>query len=238
MPYRFLDKDSRFRKYQWITAQVTKAKNDSRPESFRLDLDSIRIATPVLSTSNLWLERKRIVGPLESPSLCALQSAQRENRDAPTLGFFKPKRIKRLNIKPDSREWTEAELARLRQYPLFGRAPAKALEKIPYTFKYEFDCHDPACGGHELSCLDWEIGQSFRAWSRRYSDGWEEKLRQRYELEMILRFDTHFFVGTIHQHPNSWIIVGLFYPPKPSMPPEPHRVQAIDSIKATQASLF
>jgi hypothetical protein len=32
--------------------------------------------------------------------------------------------------------------------------------------------------------------------------------------------DTHFYVGTIHQYPNAWIIVGLFYPPKPKSRPE------------------
>jgi hypothetical protein len=26
--------------------------------------------------------------------------------------------------------------------------------------------------------------------------------------------DTHFYVGNIHQHPDNWPIVGLFYPPK------------------------
>jgi len=31
---------------------------------------------------------------------------------------------------------------------------------------------------------------------------------------MIDRFETHFFVGTIHRYPASWIIVGLFYPPR------------------------
>ena len=30
---------------------------------------------------------------------------------------------------------------------------------------------------------------------------------------MINDRDTHFYVGTIHQHPKEWIIVGLFYPP-------------------------
>jgi hypothetical protein len=35
---------------------------------------------------------------------------------------------------------------------------------------------------------------------------------------MIEKFDTHFFVGTVHQHPQNWIIVGLFYPPK--QPPD------------------
>ena len=36
------------------------------------------------------------------------------------------------------------------------------------------------------------------------------------KLKMIQKNDTHFFVGTVHQHPGSWIIVGLFYPPKQS----------------------
>ena len=43
-----------------------------------------------------------------------------------------------------------------------------------------------------------------------------QKFRQKYETEMINRFDTHFFVGNMHQHPGTWIIVGLFYPPRQS----------------------
>jgi hypothetical protein len=30
---------------------------------------------------------------------------------------------------------------------------------------------------------------------------------------MIEKYDTHFYVGTVHRHPHIWIIVGLFYPP-------------------------
>lgn len=33
--------------------------------------------------------------------------------------------------------------------------------------------------------------------------------------------DTHFYVGTIHQHPKEWIIVGLFYPMKEKEKPMP-----------------
>ena len=36
---------------------------------------------------------------------------------------------------------------------------------------------------------------------------------------MIEKFDTHFYVGTVHRNPKSWIIVGLFYPPKPATTP-------------------
>ncbi len=211
VPYRFLEEDKRFRKYQWIELSAAKA-NDSRPESFQPDLDSIRIVSAPLSTDADWKARKDIISRLQAPSLCWLQK-ERDKNHFPTLGFFKPREIRRLIIEADARTWTQEELARLRQYSLFGNAPAQELEKIPFKFKYHFVCHEVDCKGHELSCLDWEMGQSYRKWARKYPN-WQEPFRQRYEREMIERFDTHFFVGTVHLHPGAWIIVGLFYPPK------------------------
>ena len=35
---------------------------------------------------------------------------------------------------------------------------------------------------------------------------------------MIRKFDTHFYVGTVREHPAEWIIVGLFYPPRVEAP--------------------
>ena len=59
------------------------------------------------------------------------------------------------------------------------------------------------------------MGESGRRWRQDYGEGgWEAAFRQKYEQEMMERFDTHFYVGTLHQFPNAWIIVGLFYPPK------------------------
>ena len=45
-----------------------------------------------------------------------------------------------------------------------------------------------------------------------WREGVEAAFKKRYEKEMIERFDTHFYVGTLHQYPDTWIIVGLFYP--------------------------
>jgi hypothetical protein len=39
-----------------------------------------------------------------------------------------------------------------------------------------------------------------------YGDDWEVKFR---ETEMIEKNDTHF---NLHQFPNAWIVIGLFYP--------------------------
>ena len=64
------------------------------------------------------------------------------------------------------------------------------------------------------------MSQSFRKWRSEYGPHWEEKFRTRYEHDMIDRFDTCFFAGTMHQHPNNWLIVGLWYPLKRDELPE------------------
>jgi hypothetical protein len=165
VPYRFLDQDQRFRKYQWVEVKTTKA-SDPRPESFNPDLDSIQIVSDPLPTSARWKARKDVIFPLKSRSLCWLQ-AERKRNQVPTLGVFKPKEITGLVVEPDTKTWTEAELARLRQYPLFGKVPSRELEKIPYNFKYQFVCDEPGCRSHELTCTDWEMAQSYRKWLAR-----------------------------------------------------------------------
>lgn len=212
VPYRFLAPDQRFRKYQWIELNILKASSDSRPESFHPDLDSIKIVSERLPTSGKWRSRKEFVDPLKSHCLCCLK-AQRDRTGAPTVGLFKPERIVRLTIEEDSAQWTADQLAKLRQHTLFDQMPTRELEKIPFKFKYEFTCPEANCPSHSLMCVDWELGESYRSWVRRYgATNWERYFRQRYEDEMIHKNDTHFYVGTVHQHPATWIIVGLFYP--------------------------
>ncbi len=213
IPYRFLGSDKRFAKYQSIQASVAKSESDPRPESYKVDIDSIKILSEAISTKDKWDARKAKVMPLRARSLCFLQSERDRNKE-PTLGFFRPKTISGLKIEPASSEWTEEELARLRQYQLFGNAPTTQLEKLPFTFSYEFRCDEGGCGGHRLSCTDWEMGAAFRGFRAKYGSKWEQKFRDRFETEMILVKDTHFFVGTVHAHPDAWIIIGLFYPPK------------------------
>lgn len=212
IPFRFLAGDKQFHKYQWIEVAVSKA-SDPRPDSYKVDPDTIKVLGEPLSTAHDWQARKDIVMPLLSPSLCYLERA-REAGGA-TLGIFKPKEIKGLIIKPEKPPtWTEKELGILSQQSMYDIKPFKVLEKIPYKFTYLFTCDDPECRGHGLSITDWEVGQSYRSWRERYGDQWEQAFRQKYETEMIRKYDTHFYVGTVRAHPNKWIIIGLFYPPK------------------------
>lgn len=217
VPYRFLDGDKQFKKYEWITASVSKATNDPRLESYKLNAESIRIGEMV-SSADEWRARRELIKPLLRLSMCQIRRERDEN-NSPTLGIFKPGEIKRLIIEPaDKPDWTPQQMIDLQQTLLFKTSPARALEKIPFDFRYDFRCADKACGGHQMICTDWEMCQSYRRWRREYGDDWERAFRQRYEDEMINKKDTHFYVGTLHQYPASWIIVGLFYPPKPVSP--------------------
>ena len=56
VPWRLLDEDKQFRKYQWVDVTVTKAR-DSRPESFKLSPDGLKIVTEPLSTAKGWSAR-------------------------------------------------------------------------------------------------------------------------------------------------------------------------------------
>jgi hypothetical protein len=211
VPWRYLPEDQRFRKYEWVELTVTKSTNDSRPESHKLKPDGIKILSH-LEPGKDWQPRKDIILPLKAHCLCCL-TRQRDAQGFPTLGIIKPKKIERLIIEPDSPSWTQGQLEILRQSHLFVEQPKKELEKVPFKFQYKFWCDDADCTSHTLSCTDWEIGEAWRRWSSEYGSNWESKFRQRFEEEMIEKYDTHFYVGTLHKHPARWIIVGLFYPP-------------------------
>jgi hypothetical protein len=161
VPYRFLVDDQRFNKYQWIDVDVQRAKHDPRPESYKLNPDTIQIRDSV-PTSGAWRERRRILRPLMRPSMCAIQR-ELDEHGSPTLGIFKPALIKRLIIEPaDNPDWTPKELSYLRREDMFRASPTTQLEKIPYEFRYEFRCSDPRCLGHTMMCTDWEMGEAYR----------------------------------------------------------------------------
>jgi hypothetical protein len=140
VPYRFLDYDKRFTKYQWIDVSVTRAGQDPRPESHKINVDTIKTGDQ-LSTDDGWRQRKEILRPLMRNSMCQIRR-ERDDKHFPTLGLFKPGKIKRLLIEADNPEWTSQQLTNLDQTMLFNSYPTDKLEKIPHKFKYEFQCTD------------------------------------------------------------------------------------------------
>ena len=113
----------------------------------------------------------------------------------------------------------EEHVERQHRVAAIARPPlSRRHERLANAAAAGFRCDDDACPGHTLACTDWEMGEAWRQWRDKYGEaGWEEKFRQRFEAEMIEKYDTHFYVGTVHHHPSTWIVVGLFYPPQPKL---------------------
>lgn len=212
IPYRLLDGEKRFHKYQEIQGRIWKS-NDPRPESYKVDPDSIELGRK-LGTANRWAERWDRIAGVQTCCMCCLREEQRKDESAPTLGFIIPDAIEGLSIEPTSSDWSADQLAKLSRASLWQPGEVKLLEKLPYRFKYRYRCPHDHCATHTQSCTDWEIGESFRKWRDIYGGDWEEKFRQKYEHQMIHKYDTGFFVGTMHNHPMSWLVVGLWYPLK------------------------
>lgn len=210
--------DRRFVKFQEITCAATHPRDDTRPESLRVDQDTIRLVGERMPTGVRGWRRRMAALPPPSRSLEAIRDAQLTNRTS--LGMFRPRQVLALVIRK-AEPWTERKKAYLRQEHLnLGEATSRELrelEQIPWTFSYRFICDDERCTKpHTLQIIDWEIGESYRRWSKLYGDGWEGKLRQKYERELPAN-DLHLVVGNIAKHPHTFIIVGLVRPPRPKV---------------------
>jgi len=209
--------DRQFKKYQTIECLATTPRGDNRPESLRIDQRSIAFVDDPMPASTRGWRRRMALLPAPARSLDEIKAAQAVDRTS--LGMFRPNRIESLVIEK-AKPWTERQKASLRQRS-FGldedlALEMRELEQIPWTFSYRFRCDDERCTSHELQIEDWEIGESYRKWSRINPKGWEQMIRQRYEVELPAR-DLHLVVGNQAKHHQAFLIIGLVRPPGPKV---------------------
>ncbi len=127
--------DKRFKKYQIITCEVGPPRQDNRPESLRVDQDTIKlVGDPMPPGTAGWQKRMATLPPI-ARSLEEIQEAQR--LEGTSIGMFRPKLIKGL-VKRKAKAWTERKRAALRQQRLgLGEAELAELadlEQIPWSF--------------------------------------------------------------------------------------------------------
>ena len=58
VPFRLIEDEQQFRKWQWIRARVRRAQDDARPESHRVSVDTIHLEGEPLPTRDRWQARK------------------------------------------------------------------------------------------------------------------------------------------------------------------------------------
>jgi hypothetical protein len=89
----------------------------------------------------------------------------------------------------------------------------KDLYILPVRIMVEFSCNDPDCTGHKMSILDWEFGQLYRKVIK--SVDWQEKIKSKILDEICAESrDTHIILGNMVSHPQTFSILGFFWPPK------------------------
>ena len=228
LPFRKLDYEKRYKKYQWLELQLERNFSDPRPETFKVvDRNKIDPVGEVVSTDNFWKQRKEIIFSKSRiyTNLSALIILAKANELS--LATFKPKEIIAFEVEKTEREWPKDKLALLeaksKQLSLFQtpeelKKEFAVVKKLPYKFFYRFRDED----GREsrLMIQDWEIGALY--WNCLKGAGGDEKtalikVREKYS-DSFLKKDIHLFLGTIRQahyrFPNPFVIIGVFYPPK------------------------
>ena len=212
IPFRDLDEKIKFRKYNIIKARVTRPKRDKRPESYKVDTDSIEIVQ-YLDTKNKWAKRKDIILGAVDKSMCQIIRDQENFKKS--LGIFKPFNVDFSweKAKPVDMEKRKSYYQQLN----FFKKQKDAIEYIPFIFRYTFKCKNELdCPGHSWPIVDWEIGQAFRKWKTQYFYNTEvvlEKIKQKLLEIFSDSKNVYFYVGNMWQFPKNFLILGVFYPP-------------------------
>ena len=221
VPFRLVGDKKQFKKWQWITVRLEKSRNDHRPESHKLYVDTIECDEAELPTANHWLARRPWLDKLPVFESFADVDAAREAHGT-TLALLRPCRIVGLDITPvDSPNWTEDEKAKLvrlqQQGDLFDdtdKGSVAQLRKLPYDFHYRYECMTAAGPvEHRLKIVDWEIGALYWNVHRRHGANWEKPFREKLETSLPSQ-DLMFLLGTIHRFPDQWLLISLIYPPR------------------------
>lgn len=226
IPFRKLNAESQYRKWQWVTLDLVRNGSDPRMESYRpYNIDNELELGEIVGTENNWARRKQYVLTEVYDNLDILIA---ESKVSPfkSLAVLRPKAVLDFIWEPEEREWDEKKLravyANQQQLSLFEQdrdVAFKIVRKLPYKFSYVFTTEDGK--KRTLMIEDWELGMLYWNCLKR-NGGDEEKacqqVRKKYFEEMIDGRDFLFFVGTTKSHhmvaPNPYIIIGTFWPKK------------------------
>jgi hypothetical protein len=219
IPYRYMGDDDKFKKYQWITAAISRSSPDPRPESFRIDCDSIELGEFVASDKEEWSRRAELMFRQPSwqfESMDALMAAHEQSNQS--LGVVAPKEITAVELRERPadeqrafeekrqavRKTLESDREQLRLFDECMPPEMKNLEFRRYRIHVQWRCGSGK--RHNMQIMDWEVVEL----QRKVGD--EQALEK---VKATLNLETHairFFLGNLKQHPNRFTIVGLWYP--------------------------
>ena len=226
IPFRKLDYESRYKKYQWVHLELKRNTSDPRPESYKpVDYEKIQLGEIIGTDNGSWTTRKKIVLKKVYTNITKLIKEASNSEICTSLAVFKPKKILDFIIQEVDREWDKEKLSKLKaranQLGLFvaSENPFEVVKKVPYKFSYKFI--DDEDRESTLMIEDWEICQLFWNCLKR-KDGNERlacvDVKKKYFDDLALTKDLYLYLGTTRAFhfiaPNPFLIIGTFHPKK------------------------
>lgn len=225
VPFRSMEEYKKFEKYRIIEAQVMRNPRDPRPESHKVDIDTLALTEIKLSTADYWRERRNWVlarGKVYDDLTELIAAANQRNELS--LATFKPTEIIDFIAKPETPHWDENKIAKLQndsqQGSLFAelqpRAVTSFVKKLPWKFSYKL--RDAKGRISTMMIEDWEVGALYWGCLSDGSTAEEamQKVRQKF-LDQFRQLDLHLFLGTTREWhgrgSNPFVVIGVFYPP-------------------------
>lgn len=212
IPFRYLENDLRFKKYQVITVPVRPSHKDPRAESYNPDREKIHTG----ETLRPWKARHPHVLPLADEwTMCRLYRDTLNKLPVPSLAAIRPKIFTDLKVTTHP-GWTREEQLKLEnhlnQAALFGEeSDKKALVAPRFRGSYWYYCFEKDCRGHKQGMLDWEFTefQRHHAWD---SDGVAAAaVRQRFLTELCApERGPLLFVGNQAKRHHTFSVLGIY----------------------------
>lgn len=224
VPFRQLEAYQKFPKYSFIEAEVIRNTKDARPESHKVNTDTLNLTGDELSTNDHWRERRQWVLKRGSVHTNLTELIDLNKQGTLSIATFKPAKIIDFKAEPDKPDWGIEKLAAVdalaSQGDLFsgwkGADLAALIRKLPWKFSYTLE--DSAGKRSTMMIEDWEIGELYWNCLKTSKSPAEavEKVRQKYFTEFATK-DLYLYLGTTRKYDrwasNPFVIIGVFYPP-------------------------
>lgn len=224
IPFRKLEYDKQYKKYDWIELDLVKNTSDFRIESYKpKSIEATFNIVDHLETEDNWRLRKEIVLNDVYTNMTELIAQAKDSTKYTSLAVFKPKKILDFKIEKMERDWDKKKLdalnAKALQLNLFQNSenPFEVVQKLPFKFSFKFTSEDDI--ERTMMIEDWEIGQLYWNCLKRH-EGNElkacEDVRKKYFDDFAKTKDLYLFLGTTREFhliaPNPFVIIGTFHP--------------------------
>ncbi|ROL61665.1 hypothetical protein D9V86_04625 [Bacteroidetes/Chlorobi group bacterium ChocPot_Mid] len=228
IPFRKLDYNKQFKKYDWVEIDLIRNAKDFRPESYRpKSFNDIKTIGHIESDGNIWYKRRKVVLKKVYTNLNDLILEAKDKKICTSLATFKPAEIINFIWEPVSNEWNPRTLKMIEsknaQANLFETIDEDDIEnfevvnKVPYKFSFIF--MDMKGKQSKMMIEDWETGMLY--WNSLIRQNGDEQkacedVKKKYFDDFAKTKDYYFFLGTTKRYhfeaPNPFVIIGDFRP--------------------------